>query len=66
VQLLCDDFMRRVNTATVAEQDMTVGTFWEERYLTYREEIVKMTGESRNKTSTIRAALVPARSFRAR
>ncbi len=29
VQLLCDDFMHKVNTATVTEQDMTVAQFWE-------------------------------------
>jgi integrase len=54
VQLLCDDFMRKVNTATVTEQDMTVAQFWEKRYLPYCEEIVKLTGEPRKKASTIR------------
>lgn len=59
--------MRKVNTATVSEQDMTVVPFWEKRYLPYCEEIVKLTGESRNKAnnaSTIRAARVPALSSR--
>ena len=64
-QLLCDDFMRKVNTATVTEQDMTVVSFWEKHCLPYCEKIVKLTGEALNKASTIRAARVPARSFRA-
>jgi integrase len=54
VQLLCDDFMRKVNTATVTQQDMTVAQFWEKYYLPYCEEIVKLTGERRKKPSTIR------------
>ncbi len=54
VQLLCDDFMRKVNTAAVTEQDMAVAQFWESCYLPYCEEIVKLTGEPRKKASTIR------------
>jgi hypothetical protein len=40
-------------------------SFWEKRYPPYCEEIVELTGESLNEASTIRAARVPARSFRA-
>lgn len=54
VRLLCDEFMRGVNTATLTEQDMTIGQFWQERYLPYCEQIVKLTGEPRKKASTIR------------
>ncbi len=54
VQLLCDDLLRKVNTATVTEQDTTVAQFWEKHYLPYCEEMVKLTGEPRKKVSTIR------------
>jgi hypothetical protein len=65
VQVQCDDFVRKVNTATVTEYYMTVVPFWEKRHPPYCEEIVKLTSESLNKASTIRAARVPARSSRA-
>jgi len=36
------------------EQDMPVAEFWEQPYLLYCEEIVKLTGKARKKPSTVR------------
>ena len=43
VQLLCDDFMRNVNTETVTKQDMTVAQLWERALRAVCEEIVRLT-----------------------
>src|ERR1017187_2264058 len=46
VQLLCEDCMRKVNTATVPEPDMTGAQFWERHSLPYWEEVVRQWTKS--------------------
>jgi integrase len=60
VKLLRDDFMHKQNQEQATHRavnravDMTVADFWEQRYLPYCEEIVKLTGKPRKKASTMR------------
>jgi integrase len=58
VQLLCKEFMLKINqtqhTSQSLGQDMTVVDFWEARYLPYISEIVPLTGKPRKKASTLR------------
>lgn len=60
LKLKLDSFMLRVNqeqhtaTSGVLAEDMLIADFWEQRYLPYCEEIVKLTGKSRRKPSTVR------------
>ena len=56
-KLLRNELMQRVNSvqsSRTPQQDMSVVTFWEQRYLPYCEEIVALTGEPRKKPSTVR------------
>lgn len=59
VRLLRDEFMLKINqqdsqSSHAFQQDMRVADFWEQRYLPYCEEVIKLTGEPRKKPSTIR------------
>jgi len=58
VKLLRDEFMLTINQGQNSgyrlQQDMPVSEFWEQRYLPYCEEIVKLTGKPRKKPSTVR------------
>jgi integrase len=60
VRLLRDEFMLKINqqdsqhSSHAFQQDMRVADFWEQRYLPYCEEVIKLTGEPRKKASTIR------------
>jgi integrase len=58
VKLLRNAHMQKINVQQASnrpvQQDMLVVDFWKDRYLPYCEEIVKLTGQSRKKPSTIR------------
>jgi integrase len=58
VKLLRNEFMQRVNTQQASgrpsQQDMSVTSFWEQRYLPYCEGILPLTGKPRKKPSTVR------------
>src|ERR1700680_2579756 len=57
VRQLCESFMRGVNDRVPGRgqrQDMSVVSFWEQRYLPYCEEIIPLTGKPRKKPSTVR------------
>jgi len=60
LKLKLEAFMLKINqgqhTATSGDlaSDMSIADFWEQRYLPYCEEIVKLTGKPRKKPSTVR------------
>lgn len=58
LKLVLNSFMQPINshkdgTQSVG-QNMRIADFWEQRYLPYCEEIVKLTGKPRKKPSTVR------------
>ena len=60
LKLKLDSFMLKVNQGQHTERssdlsaDMPIVEFWEQHYLPYCEEIVKLTGKQRKRSSTIR------------
>jgi integrase len=58
VQLLCKDFMLKINreqhTSQSLQQDLLITDFWEHHYLPYNEDILPLTGKPRKKPSTLR------------
>jgi hypothetical protein len=57
VKLLRDEFMLTVNQqerTSSRNRDMKVVDYWDQIYLPYCEEVVKLTGQPRKKPSTLR------------
>jgi hypothetical protein len=54
VKLLAQEFMLSINRQEPSDgEDMTIAVFWEQRYLTYCEEVI-VGGRPRKKPSTVR------------
>src|ERR1019366_2237125 len=57
VEPVRDKIMQGINAPQsngTPQQDMSIVDFWEQRYLPYCEEVVKLTGKARRKPSTVR------------